>query len=59
MATPFYEADDIHDAATDAVRALNHRLERRGLQLIPEHFGPLRDLLAAALPLIKVEGVEG
>lgn len=59
MPMPFYEADDIHDAATDAVRALNHRLERLGLQFIPEHFGPLRDLLAAALPLTEVEGVEG
>jgi hypothetical protein len=59
MPEPFRDCDDIHDAATDAVRAVNARLGRRGLQLVPEHWEPLRELVAAALPLVLVEGVEG
>jgi hypothetical protein len=59
MAEPFHDCDDIHDAAADAVRAVNARLRHRGLQLVPEHWQPLQDLIAAALPLVLVEGVEG
>jgi hypothetical protein len=59
MAEPFHDCDDIHDAAADAVRAINARLGRRGLQLVPEAWQPLRELIAAALPLVLVEDVEG
>jgi predicted nuclease with RNAse H fold len=59
MVEPFHDCDDIHDAASDVVRALNARLSRRGLQLVPEHWEPLRELIAAALSLVRVEGVEG
>ena len=59
MAEPFHDCDDIHDAASDAVRALNTRLSRRGLQLVPEAWQPLREVIAAVLPLVEVEGMEG
>jgi hypothetical protein len=40
MAEPFYEADDRCEAAAEAVRALSDRLNRKGLELTPEAFGP-------------------
>jgi hypothetical protein len=60
MPTPFYEADDRFDAAADAVRFLSDRLiSATGLDFTPESFDALREVLAAALVLIEVEGVEG
>jgi hypothetical protein len=59
MAGLFHDCDDIHDAAADAVRAINARLSRRGLQLVPEHWEPLRQMMTGALALVSVEGVEG
>lgn len=51
-AHPFHRCDDVHDAAAQAVEAIEGRLAPRGLQLT----GPdaLRDLLAAALQLADV-----
>ena len=50
MATPFCECDDVHDAAAEAVEAINARLARRGLQLAPESElrWKLADLLGSA-----------
>ena len=59
MPTPLYEADDLHDAAADAIRYLSDRLNRRGLEFTPETYGPLREVLAAALQMAWVEWVEG
>lgn len=59
MASAFYEADDLHDAAAAAVAALSDRLNRRGLEFTPESCRPLREVIAAALTLVSVEGVEG
>jgi hypothetical protein len=56
MALPFHDCDDIHDAAADAVRALNARLARRGLELAATD--ALREVIAGALQLAEVEGVE-
>lgn len=59
MAQPFPEADDVHDAAADGARAINARLGRLGLQLLPCAFEALRHTIAGALSLAEVEGVEG
>lgn len=59
MADPFHNCDDVHDAASDAVRAINERLRARGLQLVPEAFDSLRYALAEELSQVLVEGVEG
>jgi hypothetical protein len=55
MPHPFYECDDIYDAAADAVRAINARLSRRGLQLSPDDASTLRDALVSALQSTEVE----
>lgn len=59
MAESFYEADDIRDAAEDAVIAICQYFSYQGLVLPPKVFGPLREGIAAALLLVQVEGVEG
>jgi hypothetical protein len=55
MAWPLYECDDIYDTAADAVRAINARLSRRGLQLSPDDASTLRDALVSALESTEVE----
>ena len=52
--TSFCAADDTHDAAADAIRAINARLSRRGLQLEPASFDALREQLADDLQLAVV-----
>ena len=59
MSSPFYECDDLHDAAKAAVRALDDRLNRRGLQLVPEAWEPLQQVLTGALALVEVEAMDG
>jgi inhibitor of KinA sporulation pathway (predicted exonuclease) len=51
----FRDCDDVYDAASDAIRAINARLGRRGLQLEGASFEALRDALTAALRLAEVE----
>jgi inhibitor of KinA sporulation pathway (predicted exonuclease) len=51
----FRDCDDVYDAASDGMRAINARLGRRGLQLEGASFEALRDALTAALQLAEVE----
>jgi hypothetical protein len=51
----FRHYDDIHDAGSDGIRAINQRLSRRGLQLEGASFEALREVLRAALQLAEVE----
>jgi hypothetical protein len=55
MTDPFYECDDIFDAAADAVRTINANLARRGLQLVPDDAWTLRDALVSPLEATEVE----
>jgi len=55
MAWPFYVCDDIYDTAADAVRTINSRLSRCGLQLSPGDASTLRDALVSALESTEVE----
>ncbi len=55
MSDLFRHCDDVYDAGSDGIRAINQRLSRRGLQLEGASFEALRDLLRAALQLAEVE----
>lgn len=52
---PFRECDDVYDAAAGAVRAINARLARRGLQLVPDDAEAIRDALVGGLQDSEVE----
>lgn len=54
----FPAADDVHDAAADAVRCIDARLSRRGLQLGPSDWEALRDAVVEALGDAEVVAVE-
>ena len=58
MLHPFCECDDIYDAAADAVRAINARLARRALQLVPEDAEALREALVGGLQVSEVGEAE-
>jgi hypothetical protein len=55
MSDMFRHYDDIPDAGSDGIRAINQRLSRRGLQLEGASFEALREVLRAALQLAEVE----
>jgi hypothetical protein len=55
MPSLFCQSDDVYDAASDGIRAINARLSGRGLQLEGASFEALRELLQAALQLAEVE----
>lgn len=52
---PFRECDDVYDAAAGAVRAINARLARRGLQLVSDDAEALRVSLVGGLQDSEVE----
>lgn len=58
MAVLFCHADDLHDAVSAAVGAINARLSRRGLQLEPSDAEALREALVDALELAEVVEVQ-
>jgi hypothetical protein len=51
----FRDCDDVYDAGSDGIRAINARLSRRGLQLEGASFEALREVLRGALQLAEVE----
>lgn len=55
MPHSFCECDDIYDAAADAVRAINARLARSALQLVPEDAEALREALVGGLQDSEVD----
>ena len=55
MTAPFRECDDVYDAAAGAVRAINARLARRGLQLVSDDAEALRESLVGGLQESEVE----
>jgi hypothetical protein len=56
-ASPFGNCDDTHDAAAQAVEAINDRLSRLELGLTAESQASLCDVIARALELATVEEV--
>lgn len=57
MEAPLYRYDDVYDVAADAVRCIDARLERRGLQLEPAAGEALRTALEGVLRLAEVQEV--
>lgn len=55
MEAPLYRYDDVYDVAADAVRCIDARLQRRGLQLDPTAGEALRSTLEGVLHLAEVE----
>jgi hypothetical protein len=55
MEAPLYRYDDVYDVAADAVRCIDARLQRRGLQLEPAAGEALRTALEGVLHLAGVE----
>ena len=55
MEAPLYRYDDVYDVAADAVRCIDARLQRRGLQLESTAGEALRRTLEGVLGLAEVE----
>lgn len=55
MEAPLYRYDDVYDVAADAVRCIDARLQRRGLQLEPATGEALRTALEGLLNMAEVE----
>jgi hypothetical protein len=55
---PMTLCDDLCDASAEAIEAINERIALEGLELSPESFEALRDLLYEALRLADAQPLE-